>query len=353
MRSLAGLARTGLGLVSFAAARHFDAVGLEGVHSVIYYSGFEGQVRRELIEADMPGPRKGLGTLFGGAPVSWDRLPPLPPDVSRFSAYRLNPTAVYDLLIKAAELANLANPDAAGDSQAEELDRLAGIGLKAELLDYLGDCVVTYHSPAEGAIMFGQVVAVEVKDGAKVLNAMDQIVEARTGANVKLKRRPVRDGEIREIYVRQPGFVFVPSYAVYKNWLVMSFYPQPLQGFIQRLAGDVPAWQPDESVKSAFAALPRQATGLAMSDARPAVQQVLNFAPIIIEASQGFGQGGGFEVGTLPSASVLNRYLTPNVTVQTDDGKTLRWESRGSVLLLGDYLGIDPLALFLLSAIFN
>jgi hypothetical protein len=33
--------------------------------------------------------------------------------------------------------------------------------------------------------------------------------------------------------------------------------------------------------------------------------------------------------------------------VLTDDGRTLRWESRGSVLLPGDSLGVDPLMLIL------
>src|SRR5438034_1269816 len=66
-----------------------------------------------------------------------------------------------------------------------------------------------------------------------------------------------------------------------------------------------------------------------------------------------FGQGGSFEVGTLPSASVVNQYLTPNATVLSDDGKTLRWESRGSVLLPGDGLGVDPIMLLLAAQIFN
>src|SRR5204862_5500282 len=129
-------------------------------------------------------------------------------------------------------------------------------------------------------ITFGQVVAVQVKDGENVLQALDLVMQARADANVRVKRRPFRDGEIREIYVRRPGFIFVPSYTVYKNWLAVSLYPQPLQGFIQRAAGEAPVWQPDAGVKADFAALPGRATALSMSDARPAVQQVLNFAPI-------------------------------------------------------------------------
>jgi hypothetical protein len=379
-RALAEMARRALGLVSMPAARKLDALGLDGLHAVVYYSGFEGPVRRELVEADLPGPRKGLGTLFSGVPLAWDRLPPMPPDVSRWSAHRLDPTTAYDLALQLYELADkadsYADPLGAGsfpppvapsgpakppepvaatpnETPAQRLDRLAGIAVKSELIEQLGDLVVTYHSPAEGAISFGQVLAVSVKDGEKVLQALDQIVQTQAGSNVRLKRRPFRDGEIREIYVRKQGFFFVPSYTVYKGWLVVSLYPQPLQGFLQRAAGDAPAWQPDATVKAHLAAMPRNATSWAMSDSRPAVTQVLTFAPIIIEAAQSFGERGTFEIGTLPSASVLNRHLTPNVTVQTDDGRTLRWESRGSVLLPGDYLGIDPLTLFLSASILN
>ena len=99
--------------------------------------------------------------------------------------------------------------------------------------------------------------------------------------------------------------------------------------------------------------MPKSATGLAVADARPSVQQALTFAPIIIIAAQGFGGNGSFDVGMLPSASLVNQRLTPTVTALTDDGSTLRWESRGTVLLPGDFLGFDPLLLLLSAQIFN
>ena len=59
------------------------------------------------------------------------------------------------------------------------------------------------------------------------------------------------------------------------------------------------------------------------------------------------------EVGTIPSGSVLLQRLKPNVTTMSDDGTTIRWETRGGLLLAGDAIGVDPLMLLLASQIFN
>src|SRR5207244_10664442 len=135
-----------------------------------------------------------------------------------------------------------------------------------------------------GLISFGQVLAVEVKDGERVLQALDQVTQTQAGGNVRVRKRAVGDGEVREIYVRKQGFFFTPTYAVYKGWLVASLFPQPVQAFVQRAGGGATAWEPDAAVKAGFSALPRAATGLAVADPRPSVQQALTFAPLIIGA---------------------------------------------------------------------
>jgi hypothetical protein len=354
VKALTGMAKTVISLMDASLGRKLDALGVTGVNSVLWRGGFDGPMLRDVIEIDAPGPRHGLLRLFGGQPLTLDRLPPLPPDVSRWSAHRLDPATVYDV---ATQLFDFAHPPDAGDktaeSAAEQLDKAAGINIKADLLPYLGDTVVAYASPSEGLISFGQVFAVEVKDGERILQALDQIIQTQAGGNVRLRKRPIADGEVREIYVRKQGFFFTPSYTVYKNWLVISLFPQAVQAYVQRAGAGVKAWEPDADVKAALAKLPKNATALAVADARPSVQQGLTFAPIIIAAAQGFGNGGTFEVGSLPSASVVNQRLTPTVTTQTDNGTTLRWESRGALPLPGDFFGIDPVLAVISAQIFN
>jgi hypothetical protein len=354
VKSLVGMSRGLLGMFDPAAAKKIDALGVSGLHAIVLRSGFDGPQLRQVIEVDAPGPRNGLLRLAGGKPVTLDQLPPLPPDVGRWSSHRLEPAAMYEI---ATQIYDLTHPPDADDKTAEtaaqRLDKAAGLDLKAELLPYLGDTVVAYSAPSEGLISFGQVVAIEVKDGERVLQAIDQIVQTQAGGTVRMRKRPIADGEVREIYVRKQGFFFTPSYAVYKGWLVASLYPQPVQAFVQRAGGGAKPWEPDAGVKAALAALPKNAVGLAVADARPSIQTGLTFSPFFVAAAQGFGNGGGFEVGTLPSASVVNQRLSPTVTALADDGSTLRWESRGSLLLPGDFLGIDPILLLISAQIFN
>ncbi|HEY1375455.1 MAG TPA: hypothetical protein VGF55_01615 [Gemmataceae bacterium] len=355
VKSFVGIAQRLLAMTDASLGKKLDALGMDGVHAIVFRGGFDGPQMRQVIEVDAPGPRKGILRLVGGRPVTLDALPPMPPDVSRWSAHRLDPAAVYDVGLQLFDLTHPPDSDAGveADTAAQRLDKAAGIDVKADLLPCLGDTVVAYASPSEGLISFGQVFAVEVKDGERVLQALDQIVQTQAGGNVRLRKRPIADGEVREIYVRKQGFFFTPTYAVYKGWLVMSLYPQPVQAFVQRAGGGAKAWEPDAGVKAGFAALPKTATGLAVADPRPSVQQALTFAPIIIGAAQGFGGGGTFEVGTLPSASVVNQRLTPTVTALADDGAVLRWESRGAIPLPGDFLGLDPVLLLISASIFN
>ncbi len=356
VKSLIGMAGRLVSIMDASLGKKLDDIGINSLNSIVYRSGFDGPAIRQLIEVDAPGPRKGILRLFGGKPIEIAKLPLMPPDVNRWSAHRLDPAAVYDVATQLLDLAHPPDADAGGDTDtaAQRLDKEAGIDIKADLLPNLGDTVVAFCAPSEGLISFGQVFAVEVKNGEQVLQALDQIVQTQAGGNVRLRKRSVGDAEVREIYVRnRGGFFFTPTYAVYKGWLVGSLFPQPVQSFVQRAGGSAKVWEPGAGVAAALAALPKTATGLAVADARPSVQQALTFAPIIIGAMQGFGGGGAFEVGMLPSASLVNQRLTPTVTALTDDGSTLRWESRGSVLLPGDFFGLDPLLLLISAQILN
>jgi hypothetical protein len=355
MKSIVGLIQGVATLADAAAAKKLDATGLTGINSIVFRGGFDGPTLKQVIEVDAPGPRKGILRLVGGKPVTLDQLPPLPPDVNRWSAHRLDPNAVYEVATQIYDLLHPPDPsEGETDTAAQRLDKAAGVEMKADILPYLKDTVVAYSAPSEGFFAFGQVIAIEVSDPDKLLPALDQIMQTQAGGNVRVRKRPIADGEVREIYVRnKPGFFFTPTYAVYKNWLVISMFPQAVQSFVMRAGGGAKVWEPDESVKTNIAAMPKTATGLAFSDLRPSLSQGLAFAPLIVAQLQAFGNGGALEVGTLPSASLVNQRLTPTVTTLSDDGKTLRWESRGALLLPGDFLGIDPLLLIFGALIVN
>src|SRR5262249_22311117 len=47
-------------------------------------------------EIDLPGERKGFAKILKRQPLTLNDLPPMPPDVSRFSSLRLDPEATYE-----------------------------------------------------------------------------------------------------------------------------------------------------------------------------------------------------------------------------------------------------------------
>jgi hypothetical protein len=360
-----------LALADTRLSRKLERLGLDRIRSLTLFSGFDGGVRRGVYELDLPAPRKGLARLAGGAPLSLADLPPLPPDVSRWSIHRIDPNAVYEALLSVAAAGGADEEDAPPsrkaaekgekqlkkapdslDSVAQDINKALGIDVKADLIDHLGDKMVIYTTSSEGAFFFGQVVAVEVKDAAPVLEALDQIAQSQEFSSFRFRKRPFQGVQVRELYGRQRFNPLVPSYAVAGNWLVVGLYPQAVQGFIQRTAGNLPRWQPDARTRDALAKLPKDGSSLAVSDWRPSVQQALMFAPFFLEAVRlSNDERGGFEVGNLPTSQAVNQRLFPNVVVMTDDGQRLRWESRGSVLLPLDGVGLDPVTMIFASLI--
>ncbi len=352
-------------LVKLAASRghEFDKLtkdlGLDGLKSLVFYSGFDGEAERGLVEWDMPGPRKGLLTLLEGKPFTLADVPPLPPDVISWSMTNFGAGAFYDTGLKAAEdVAAVAAPDQVKNIKGyvKAADEALGVDLRKDILDSLDDQVVFYNSPSEGPLSLGQTAMVRVKDAKKLQDSLDQAVKGLAkalGADVTLKKKSYHGVEMREVHVTQQGFIFVPSYAIYKGWLVVAPFPQQVQGYILRAKGDLAAWKPDQRVQKSLEELPKEFISVSYSDPRPSVKEVLSIAPLIGGTVNSFTPGSKFEVGSLPNAQEATQHLFPNVSVTTDDGKTLRLETRASLQLPFDVTGLDAYLLFGFFAVFR
>jgi hypothetical protein len=348
-------------LVKVAAARgkEFDALmkdlGLDGLKSLVAYSGFDGEAERGLVEWEMPGPRKGLLTLLNGKPFTLAEVPPLPPDVISWSMTNFDSGAFYDSGLKAAEdVTAIADPEQLPNVKAfaKAADEALGVELRKDILDALGDKVAMYTSPSEGPLSLGQTLMIKVKDAKKLQDGLDQAVKGlgkALNADVTLKKRMYHGVEMREVHVAQQGFIFVPSYVIYKDWLVAAPFPQQVQGYILRAKGEMAAWKPDERTKKSLDALPKEFISLSYSDPRPSVKEILSIAPLVAGSVNSFTPDSKFEVGSLPNAQEATEHLFANVSATTDDGTTLRLETRASLQLPFDVTGLDVYGLFLFS----
>jgi hypothetical protein len=99
--------------------------------------------------------------------------------------------------------------------------------------------------------------------------------------------------------------------------------------------GELPTWKADERVSKAIGAFPKQFTSISVSDPRPGVQGLIAVLPPLITLANGFtGFIPGlqpFDISQIPHAQLATSPLFPNVSIATDDGKTIRIEQRTSV----------------------
>ncbi len=345
-----------------------DGVGLGGLKAVVFSSGFDGKESRALYEFDVPGERKGVFKAIKNTPIGLADLPPMPPDVSRFSALRLDPSATYDASLSLVEFLTMnqefgveegakKDPAALVKARKEYLDREAdkflGVSIKDDLLPHLGDKFVTFQSPTEGLSVFGTVICVSLKDPAKVKAATDRIQRALEGiANspIKVRKKVLKGVEIREFYARGFGVV-TPSYAIVGDWLVVAAHPQAVQGVVLRAKGDLEKWKPDADTAKRLAKMPQDGCGLQFCNPKSVAQNLCCVGPLFLGTlalRNQFNENpetdfDPIDVSLVPNAHELSRHLFPNLTITRDNGKTISIEVNESFSLPLEVIGLEPL----------
>jgi hypothetical protein len=339
---IAALAKMG-SEVSPEVGRLIDDLGLKGIKSVTFVSGFDGAVERGIAEVDIPGPRKGLLALTSTKKITLADLPALPDDVTGFSASNFNMGKIYDTVIGVVEaVVRVAAPEQADNVKegVNQIEGLLGVKLGEDLFGQFDDTFVSYRSPAEGPLGLGAVYLFKVKDEQKLQAALSKLLGAIPNlpfVPVEVKKRNYHGVDVNIVTVNAPGQINALSFATHKGWLIVGSYPQGVYGYILRAKGELPTWKADAKLTQALAAFPKEFTSISITDPRPTVQTVLSFLPPAITFANGFTQFAPglrtFDVGLVPHAQEATRHLFPNITVTTDDGKKIRSDTRASLAL--------------------
>jgi hypothetical protein len=371
--SVVGLAKRLAGPFVPGLNERVDAIGLGNLKAVVFSSGFQGKESRALYEFDLPGERKGMARMLKPQPVTLNDLPPLPPDVSRFSMLRIDPAATYDgglaLVETLAVGENFGVEDQAKtpaesiglrkEYLAREVDKVLGVNIKEEFLPYLGDKLVIYQTPTEGLSVFGTVVCVSLKEPAKAKVAADRIarsLESFAGGPMKIRKKVYHGVEVREIYSNGFG-VLTPTYAVVNDWLVIAGHPQPVQGMILRAKGNLQRWKPDPETAARLSQMPSDAVGIQYCHPKSTVQNLCCIGPLVISTFSRFNFGNTetefnpIDIGMIPNGHELSSHLFPNLTYTRDDGRTIRIETNESFSLPLEFMGFDALAFGILTGL--
>ena len=331
------------------AGEVIDELGVRGIKNITFVSGFDGPAERSVVDVDMPGPRKGLLSFTTQKKISMKDLPVLPSDLRGFSASAIKLDKTFTTITGLVEgVARVFDANAA-DQIKDAIKNFEGVIGKGfdfdkDLFGAFGDVLVSYNSPSDGFLGTGAVVAIQLKDGKKLSKTLDKLVNAIPPANpigkVELKRTQYHGGEMIQLQLSGPQIKqHLGTFGIYKGWFVYAQYPQPIKGFILRQEGELPAWKADESLTKALSHFPKEFTSIQVSDPRPTVQTVISILPFAFNLMNTFGstpflQGyRPFDLELIPHAQEATRHLFPNVTVSVDDGKHIRSETRGSLIL--------------------
>ncbi len=326
-----------------------DELGLKGLKSITFVSGFDGLVERSVVNLETVGTRKGLLSLASQKKISLKDLPVLPNDITSFSAGTINLNKSYDIVVNIIDgITRVFDANQADNikEQIKAFEGAVGVDISKELFGSFGDVMVSYSSPSDGIFNTGAVVAVQVKDGKKLhatLEKLAKAIPANPGGELVLKKKAYHGGEIMQISLVGMTNSHIATVGNYKDWFIYSAYPQPIKGFILRQEGELPAWKADAGLTKALAQFPKEFTSIRVSDPRGTVQTVLAATPFIINLTNTFGGLGAqfgvlpnfrpFDLELIPHAQEATRHLFPNVTVGTDDGKNIRSETRASLAL--------------------
>src|SRR5262249_45333616 len=92
-----------VGKISPDVTKLISELGLDGVKTVTFHSGFDGPFERSVLEIQTPGERKGLLKLAGRRAVKLADLPPLPDDLTSFSVASVELGETYDVIVNSIE----------------------------------------------------------------------------------------------------------------------------------------------------------------------------------------------------------------------------------------------------------
>jgi hypothetical protein len=324
-------------------AKFVEALGVRGLKSVTFVSGYEGEAFRDVLEVDIPGPRKGLLALSSTKKFSLKDLPPLPSDATSFSAASIEVGNAYDVLLSLVEAGVKAfAPDEAPKVQMflQAAEQQLGVNFKDDIFGCFGDMTVSYSSPAEGPLGLGATTLVKVKDGKKLARSIETLVKNipnMKGVEINLQKKKYRDVELMDLYFKAELFnTRLGSFAVYKDWFIFSQYPQGIKGFVLRSHGELPVWKASDDLTKVLAKFPKEFTAIEVSDPRPTIKFLLSVTPIVVDTINkfvpfAFPNYRPLDLDLVPHAQEATHRLFPRVSITTEQNGKVRAESRSSI----------------------
>lgn len=315
--------------------------------------GFRGEAiwSEALLEA--PAPRTGLLSLIEHKHFSLAELPPLPKGCDHFAAFKLDfsqfGSTLLGMVDKGFELFGPAGIPTPTQHVARASEHI-GFHPLNDLVDPLGDTVVSYVDPSASAVMPAFAVLLSVDDSKKLQSTLDLLEEKakQLGENVTFRAKELNGRSIHVLHLPAPLTMFSPSWVIDKGWLVVGSTPQTVEAHIKRVDGKLPKWEPTPEVATALKALPPKFSSFSYSDPRVGIRSLLALAPTGIslaeigmvewrkmreQSGKKVDDSAEFPITAedVPIAEEVVGPLFPNLTASMVNEEGVHWYARNSL----------------------
>ncbi|GBD35844.1 hypothetical protein HRbin36_00959 [bacterium HR36] len=336
------------------AQKFIATSGLEDIPAITWHLGAEGRAIRSSVCVHLStGQRRGLAALFPDTRSGIEaylqgkqHLPPLSPradvDVFQMDLLALG-RGLRQTLEAMVEVFATQEESKKFLQQLDEFLQASRVEALRELLPHLGQVWLISDASAEGLLSTGMLIGVQVKDVPKARKVLAQLKRVELGPfQMEVQRRQYRGHELLCLNIqdptgRLPTLPLVPTLAIVDDWLLLAWYPQPIQGVILRR--EFPHWSrwkpsPEAQKILASLALSEQRRLVAFSEADP--RGTIEFLGSLVPIISGFiraGTSGQFDTTLLPPTQALTEPLFPNVTVCLAEPDCVRIETYESLRL--------------------
>jgi prepilin-type processing-associated H-X9-DG protein len=209
-----------------------DALGLGGLGSIIWTSGFDGKDWVDQAFVGAPAPRKGLLALGDAPPVDDALLKTVPATATFVSAGAFDPAA---LIAAIRGIAGSVDPRAGVqmDRGLAQLNTMLGMDLVKDVLEPLGPQWVAYSDPSIAGIgLIGLVIVNKPDDAAKAEKGLNSVATLIANVSAGAMRRqgmsiPYRQTKVGDLNINYIATPLVsPSWVVKDGKLFIGLYPQ-------------------------------------------------------------------------------------------------------------------------------
>ncbi len=345
------------GLGGSEARSAIAALGLENVQTLAVVTGLDGKdcLSRTLITFD--GPPEGAWKLMSARPLSVEDLAVVPRGASQVMAARLDPAAVLDAVLEAAEK---VDPDVRAEIEDgfREIEAELGFSPRRDVLAALGDTWRFYTSPDDGMFFTNLVTVADVRDVAALRKANAILVRLFRAAEREIdpdefyfRRATIGQFEFAGetvYYVKPLGFgsgPFCPAWCILDEQFVFASYPQGIKSHLRwRAAGSPGGTIADLPAAAALAALDPAPVMLSYQDTAESFKTLYPFVQMFgtFMLAELAREGIDLDVSILPSASSMVRHMRPGTSTlrRTEDGVLM--ESRQTLPIGGGGVAAMP-----------